>query len=178
MTDSHADSPYNRRLTAMLERCSASPSTMRAHLEASLRLDYSHALRSVQCPTTAVLIAGSSLPVGAARYKLLARIGDTAYRALLTRHERDVRFAVTEAGGTLVSIVGDGTFSLFDGPLAAVQCARRIVDDAHRLGVEARPGEVLVSRQVRELAADRDCSSRTEVHADSPGCPARSTSSP
>ncbi|MEU5841177.1 adenylate/guanylate cyclase domain-containing protein [Rhodococcus sp. NPDC047139] len=245
LTDSHIDSPYNRRLMAMLERCSASPSTMSAHLEASMRIDYSYALRSVQCPTKVVLISGGSIPVGPARYladllphgelvitrpsprgaalgeawaqvqtiveelvrgsvppaearrrfaatlftdivgstKLLARIGDTSYRALLERHERDIRFAVAEAGGQLMSTVGDGTFSLFDGPVAAVQCAARIIDDARRLGFEvragvhagpveptgtdvtgltvhvgarigaaARPGEVLVSRHVRELA--------------------------
>ncbi|MFX1760156.1 adenylate/guanylate cyclase domain-containing protein [Rhodococcus sp. As11] len=202
LTDAHVDSPYNRRLMAMLERCSASPSTMSAHLEASLRIDYSHALGSVQCPTKVVLVSGGSIPVAPARYlaglvphgelvitrpsprgaalgeawsqvqtmveelvrgsvppvdagrrfaatlftdivgstKLLARIGDTSYRALLARHERDVRFAVTEAGGRLVSTVGDGTFSLFDGPVAAVQCAARIVEEAHRLGFEVRAG--------------------------------------
>ncbi|TQF74740.1 adenylate/guanylate cyclase domain-containing protein [Rhodococcus spelaei] len=70
----------------------------------------------------------------------LARIGDVAYRDLRAAHERQVRSCVEEAGGQLVNVAGDGTFSVFESPAAAVRCARRICEQAHGLGIEVRAG--------------------------------------
>ncbi|MFE3290655.1 adenylate/guanylate cyclase domain-containing protein [Rhodococcus sp. NPDC059234] len=244
MWDPTEDSPFNRRLMAMLERCSATPATARAHLEWLFRIDWSDALPSIQCTTRVlhfaaspvpeevsryvadtiphatlhtlptaqpgsslgeawvpivdhieVLATGVSRPVDADRFlasvlftdvvgstERLAQIGDVAYRDLRATHERQVRDEVERAGGRLVNVTGDGTFSVFDGPAAAVRCAARICHDAATLGLDVRagvhagevertgseltgmtvhigarigatagPGEVLVSRTVRDL---------------------------
>jgi class 3 adenylate cyclase/pimeloyl-ACP methyl ester carboxylesterase len=71
---------------------------------------------------------------------LLAEIGDARYRDLRESHERMVRLAVEEGGGTLLSVTGDGTFSVFEGPSAAVRVAERIVSDAAGLGLQVRAG--------------------------------------
>ena len=55
---------------------------------------------------------------------MLARIGDGPYRDLRATHERQIRNEVELAGGRLVNVAGDGTLSVFDGPAAAVLCAR------------------------------------------------------
>lgn len=244
MWDPTQDSPFNRRLMALLERCSATPVAARAHLDWLFHLDYWDTLGSVQCPTRVLHAArsvvpiessrqiaaalphgtlhilpplppgtsmgqgwlpvldhieqvatGGSRPVDAERYlatvlftdvagstETLARIGDSRYRALRTGHERQVRNAVEAAGGRLVNVAGDGTLSVFTGPVAAVRCARVVCDDAVELGLAVRagahtgevegigtdltgltvhigarigalagPGEVLVSRIVRDL---------------------------
>ncbi|MGW5074336.1 adenylate/guanylate cyclase domain-containing protein [Rhodococcus sp. NPDC004095] len=242
--DTALDSPFNRRLMALLERCSATPATARAHLEWWLRIDYFDALASIQCPTRVLHSAGSpiplegsrriaeaiphgtlhvlprqppgtslgegwipvldhiervatgvSRPVHAERYlatvlftdvagstETLARIGDGRYRELRASYERQVRNEVDTAGGRLVNVAGDGTLSVFDGPVAAVRCARTVCRQAadlglgvragvhtgeiegigteltgmtvhvgSRVGAAAGPGEVLVSRTVRDL---------------------------
>ncbi|MCE5292797.1 MAG: adenylate/guanylate cyclase domain-containing protein [Nocardiaceae bacterium] len=244
MWDPDVESPYNRRVMGMLERCSATPATAKAHFEWLMRLDYSQALPSIQCPARVLLPQASSLARGAAEYvaeliphgsfhllpptppgaslgeawlpildhveevatgahrsgdadrflaallftdlvgstAALAKMGDRAYSELRAAHERHVRREVEQAGGRLVNVTGDGTFSIFEGPAAAVSCALRICEGARELGIEARagvhmgevqqagpeltgmtvhvgarigaaagPGEVLVSRPVRDL---------------------------
>lgn len=72
--------------------------------------------------------------------EMLARIGDGAYRELRAAHERQVRDGVERAGGRLLNVAGDGTFSIFDGPTSAIRCARSVVDDACALGLDVRAG--------------------------------------
>ena len=72
--------------------------------------------------------------------ELLARIGDTEYRALRATHEREVRLEVEQRGGRLVSVTGDGTLSVFDGPTHAVRCADGIRKAATKLGIAVRSG--------------------------------------
>jgi class 3 adenylate cyclase/pimeloyl-ACP methyl ester carboxylesterase len=116
--------------------------------------------------------------------ELLTRLGDAAYRDVRAAHERHVRLQVDRDDGRLVSITGDGTFSIFESPSRAVRCAEVICTKAAGLGIEVRcgvhtgelehtaamdvtgmtvhigarvaaaagPGEVLVSRTVRDLA--------------------------
>lgn len=244
MWNPEIETPYNRRLMAMLERCSAAPATAQAHCEWIMRLDYSRVLPSIQCPARVVHVPASAEPRAVGQYiadqipngslemlpptppgaslgeawlpimdhveeiatgahrsadadrflgsllftdlvgstAALARMGDRAYSELRGAHERHVRQEVENAGGHLVNVTGDGTFSVFDGPAAAVGCAVRICEGAHQLGIEARagvhmgevqragpeltgmtvhlgarvsaaagPGEVLVSRPVRDL---------------------------
>ena len=62
------DNPFNRRLLAMLQRCSATPSVAHATFEAALRLDVRDVLRSVQVPTTVLRSPTGSLPEGAVAY--------------------------------------------------------------------------------------------------------------
>lgn len=116
--------------------------------------------------------------------ELLERVGDAAYRHLRSSHERSVRLAVETSGGRLMTVTGDGTFSVFDSPTKAVRCAETICRDAGvaglsvragihtgeleqdalnvtgltvhigaRVGAAAEPGQVLVSRTVRDLVA-------------------------
>lgn len=202
MWDPTQDSPFNRRLMALLERCSATPATARAHLEWLFRIDYFDALASIQCPTRVlhsarsavpleasrqiaaaiphgtlhvlppsppgtsmgegwipvldhieVVATGDRRPVDAERYlasllftdvagstETLARIGDGRYRDLRDTHERQVRNEVEQAGGRLVNVAGDGTLSVFEGPAAAVRCARRVCRLAAELGLRVRAG--------------------------------------
>ena len=72
--------------------------------------------------------------------ELLAKVGDTKYRQLRADHERLVRLAVDRAGGDLITVTGDGTLSVFDGPSAAVRCAETICDDAEEAGIAVRAG--------------------------------------
>ncbi|MGW6375393.1 adenylate/guanylate cyclase domain-containing protein [Rhodococcus sp. NPDC055112] len=243
MWDPTEDSPFNRRLLALLERCSATPTTARAHLEWLFRIDCTDALPSIQCETRVLHSARSPVPLAASRHiaaaiphgtlhvlpplapgtsmgeawipvldhieevatglhrpvdaerylasvlftdiagstETLARIGDAPYRDLRATHERQVRNEVEVAGGRLVNVAGDGTLSVFDGPAAAVRCARTVCRQATELGIGVRagvhtgevegigteltgitvhigarigaaagPGEVLVSRAVRD----------------------------
>jgi class 3 adenylate cyclase len=116
--------------------------------------------------------------------ELLERVGDAAYRQLRVDHERAVRLVVETAGGRLMTVTGDGTFSVFDSPMKAVRCAETICREAQgagiavragihageleheamnvtgltvhigaRVGAAAGPGEVMVSRTVRDLVA-------------------------
>jgi class 3 adenylate cyclase len=71
---------------------------------------------------------------------LLARIGDARYRDLRESHERLVRLAVEDADGTLLSVTGDGTLSVFDGPSRAIRVAERILADAAGLDLKVRAG--------------------------------------
>lgn len=196
------DTPLNRRFMALMERATATPAAMQAHLEWMLRLDYSQALPSVQCPTRVILPADAPVPLAAAQSvadripaatlhrlapvkpgtsmgemwipivdileefvtgaahpidgdrhlasllftdvvgstRLLARIGDIAYREVRAAHERQVRYAVESAGGRLVNVAGDGTLSVFESAEAALRCADRIRSDAHTLGLQVRAG--------------------------------------
>lgn len=72
--------------------------------------------------------------------ELLATVGDTKYRAVRADHERLVRLAVENTGGRLVSVAGDGTLSVFDGPSKAVRCAEMAIADAQGAGIEVRCG--------------------------------------
>ena len=117
----------------------------------------------------------------------LARMGDTAWSALLGRHNAVVRRAIARFGGREVETTGDGFFVSFDGPSRAVRAALAIREAVADLGLEirsglhigeceiadgklsgmavhvaarvsalARPGEVLVTGAVRDLAAGAD----------------------
>ncbi|MEY2478542.1 MAG: hypothetical protein QOG87_3857 [Actinomycetota bacterium] len=72
--------------------------------------------------------------------ELVASIGDARYRELRGTHERQVRLEVERAGGRLVKVTGDGTFSVFDGTSRAVRCAETICREAEELGVQVRAG--------------------------------------
>jgi len=72
--------------------------------------------------------------------RLLTEIGDARYRELHDAHERQVRMQVEGAGGRLVNVIGDGTFSVFDGPSRAVAAAQAICAQAAELGIGVRAG--------------------------------------
>jgi class 3 adenylate cyclase len=72
--------------------------------------------------------------------ELLERVGDAAYRQLRVDHERAVRLTVETAGGRLMAVTGDGTFSVFDSPMKAVRSAEAICREAEAAGIAVRAG--------------------------------------
>ena len=193
---------YNRRLTALTERCSATPAAAKMWIEWTLQIDIQDVLRSVQAPARVLKAPDSSFPDAAMQYaadllpagtfhllpqlprgssvgqflvplidhveevatgtshapqadrylgtvlftdmvsstELLARVGDATYRQMRADHERVVRWAVEENGGELMTVTGDGTLSVFDGPSAAVRCAETICRETAKAEIEVRCG--------------------------------------
>jgi class 3 adenylate cyclase len=78
-------------------------------------------------------------------------LGDRRWRDLLDRHHDVVRNELARFRGREVDTAGDGFFATFDGPARAIRCARSIVDDVHRIGLDIRAG--LHTGEV-ELAGD------------------------
>lgn len=71
---------------------------------------------------------------------ILARVGDSEWRALLQRHDALSQRAVAESNGRIVKNLGDGVFARFDGVLDAVNAARRLIADAAEHGLSIRAG--------------------------------------
>jgi class 3 adenylate cyclase len=69
-----------------------------------------------------------------------ARIGDRAWRELLSRHHAVVRRQLARYRGHERDTAGDGFFATFDGPARAIRAAQAIVDGVRTLGLEARIG--------------------------------------
>jgi class 3 adenylate cyclase/pimeloyl-ACP methyl ester carboxylesterase len=193
---------YNRRLMALLERCSATPTAGQSYLEWIVRTDWRDVMRSVQAPVRVLKTPETAFPEAAVRYatdllpagtfhmlpptprgsslgqlvlpvldhieematgaaheshagrflgtvlftdvvsstELLARVGDAEYRQRRMDHERLVRLAVDDNGGQLMTVTGDGTLSVFEGPSAAVRCAETICREADEAGIAVRAG--------------------------------------
>jgi class 3 adenylate cyclase/pimeloyl-ACP methyl ester carboxylesterase len=62
------NSPFNRRLMAMLERSSATPSAMQSHVEWQLQSDFQEVLKAVQVPASVVYTPNYSAPKAAVQY--------------------------------------------------------------------------------------------------------------
>jgi class 3 adenylate cyclase len=118
--------------------------------------------------------------------RLAAAMGDQAWRARLENHDAIVRTELRRYGGREVNTTGDGFLAAFESPTQAVRCARAIVDAAGaqvevrtgvhtgecerrgndlaglavhiaaRVAAAAGPGEVFVSRTVRDLVGGSD----------------------
>lgn len=92
----------------------------------------------------------------------LERVGDTAWRTLLERHDAAATAAVGANGGRIVKLLGDGVFARFDAVPDAVAAAQRLLADTAGLGVDVRAGvhlgdcelvgEDLAGRTVHEAA--------------------------
>jgi class 3 adenylate cyclase len=87
----------------------------------------------------------------------LRRLGDSAWRELLTEHNQRTREELNRFRGREVATTGDGFVAVFDGPARAVRCAQAIGSAVGNLGIELRAGihtgEVeLVGTDVRGLA--------------------------
>ncbi|HWA68090.1 MAG TPA: adenylate/guanylate cyclase domain-containing protein [Mycobacteriales bacterium] len=194
--------PYNRRLFALNERCSASPAKAMAYWDWLMHTDLTEICRAVQVPTRVLRKPSSPIPIAVTRHfvdlipnatlhvmaptlpgasfgesyapmideimeattgsvmptdanrllrtvlftdvvsstDLLAELGDKRYGELRAAHERLVRLHVEAECGELVNVIGDGTFSVFDGPVQALRAACRIRDSASELGLDVRAG--------------------------------------
>jgi class 3 adenylate cyclase len=68
------------------------------------------------------------------------RVGDTAWRELLTAHFESMRSELDRFGGREVDTTGDGVFATFDGPARALHCADAMRRAASRQGLTIRAG--------------------------------------
>ncbi len=69
-----------------------------------------------------------------------AELGDREWRSLVQRHHAAIRRLLGRYRGTEQDTAGDGFFATFEGPAAAVACARDIVDSIESLGIQVRAG--------------------------------------
>jgi pimeloyl-ACP methyl ester carboxylesterase len=67
-------------------------------------------------------------------------IGDTAWSALLGRHDAVIRAELTRFRGEEIDTAGDGFLAAFDGPARAIRCGRAICDALAPLGLQVRCG--------------------------------------
>jgi class 3 adenylate cyclase len=67
-------------------------------------------------------------------------IGDTAWHALLDRHDEALHREVKRHGGRVVNGTGDGMLATFDSPSRAIRCAHAAIAAIRPLGLEVRAG--------------------------------------
>ena len=67
-------------------------------------------------------------------------MGDRAWGERLDRHDVIAERQISRFGGRLVKSTGDGVLATFDGPAAAIRCARAIADGVAQIGVSIRVG--------------------------------------
>lgn len=85
------------------------------------------------------------------------RLGDIAWRELLSAHYESMRAELERHNGREVNTTGDGLLATFDGPAGALRCAAAIRRSAQAGGLQVRAsvhvGEVeLVGTDVRGVA--------------------------
>jgi class 3 adenylate cyclase/pimeloyl-ACP methyl ester carboxylesterase len=71
---------------------------------------------------------------------LAASLGDEDWSALIDEHNALVQHEVVAHGGRVVKSTGDGFLAAFDGPDAAIRCARASMEAVAGLGLELRAG--------------------------------------
>jgi class 3 adenylate cyclase len=68
------------------------------------------------------------------------RLGDRAWKQLLSSHREDVRGLLDRYHGREVDTTGDGFLAVFDAPARAIACGLKICASAGKLGIETRAG--------------------------------------
>ena len=71
---------------------------------------------------------------------IAARLGDAAWKKLLSQHFQRVRLELDRFRGQEITTTGDGFLALFDGTARAVSCAASICHSARQDGIEVRAG--------------------------------------
>lgn len=69
-----------------------------------------------------------------------SRLGDRAWRELLSDHNRLVRAQLLRFGGSEVSTTGDGFLATFRSAVAALRCAAAVAEAVRDVGIEVRAG--------------------------------------
>jgi predicted ATPase/class 3 adenylate cyclase len=69
-----------------------------------------------------------------------AAVGDTEWRRVIEVHNRLFRRHLTAHCGREIKTTGDGFLAMFDGPAAAVRCARAFAVDVRDLKISVRTG--------------------------------------
>lgn len=72
--------------------------------------------------------------------RLVTKLGDEAWHALLDRHDRTVREEIERHGGRLVDSAGDGSLARFASPSAAIDCALALHKALAELKLRIRAG--------------------------------------
>ena len=72
--------------------------------------------------------------------EIAARLGDAAWKKLLSRHFERVRLELDRFRGHEITTTGDGFLAMFDGTARAVACAASICRTARQDGIEVRAG--------------------------------------
>lgn len=70
----------------------------------------------------------------------LSRVGDAAWRDIVTTHDARARTAIDGHGGRFVKSIGDGVLASFEGPAQAVRSAEAIGAAVADLGIAIRAG--------------------------------------
>jgi class 3 adenylate cyclase len=71
---------------------------------------------------------------------LAGRLGDAAWRDLLSRHHAIVRRQLARYQGRELDTAGDGFFATFDGPARAVRAAAALREPLRAIGIDVRAG--------------------------------------
>lgn len=69
-----------------------------------------------------------------------SRVGDVAWRELLSLFHQAARSAIEQTRGRLVDTAGDGVFAVFDAPARALRCASAIRTAVGAQGLHVRAG--------------------------------------
>jgi class 3 adenylate cyclase len=67
-------------------------------------------------------------------------MGDQDWRSMLDKHDAIVNPLVTSYKGRVVKNTGDGILALFDGPVRALQCALKLVEELEKINLPIRAG--------------------------------------
>ena len=70
----------------------------------------------------------------------MERIGDAAWRDLLSTHNRVLRDELNVFRGREVATTGDGFLAVFDGATRAVRCGIAMARSAEKVGLAIRVG--------------------------------------
>jgi len=89
----------------------------------------------------------------------LARIGDAAWRDLLSRHYETMRSRLERFGETEIETTGDGVLATFLAPASAIRCLAEIQDASSGDGLQIRGGVhvgelEIVGKRLRGLAVN------------------------
>jgi class 3 adenylate cyclase len=67
-------------------------------------------------------------------------LGDHVWKERLDRHDMLAKRQISRFGGQIVKQTGDGVLATFEGPAAAIRCARAMADGVAQIGVSIRCG--------------------------------------
>lgn len=68
------------------------------------------------------------------------KLGDTAWKSLLNRHDQMCRDTVAKCHGKHFKSTGDGILATFDGPGRGISCAQEVIEKGRAMGLEIRSG--------------------------------------
>jgi class 3 adenylate cyclase len=71
---------------------------------------------------------------------MAAKLGDSRWRELLSRHLIEARAELERFGGREIQTTGDGLLATFEGPARALHCASAIRRRAEEAGLQIRAG--------------------------------------